>query len=147
MSLTPDFETFSKAYSAGRNQIVYTRLAADLDTPVSLMLKLTGAAENAFELLAEVTGHSKPRFRLGFDVERGVGEADRAQPGFHVFFAHRFDVEAQRAVERACRDVHEVHTSDNLVARGDFQDCAFLKGLDLSERLCRLREEDASGEA
>ena len=39
MALTPDFETFAKAYEAGENQVVYTRLAADLDTPVSLMLK------------------------------------------------------------------------------------------------------------
>ena len=43
MALTPDFERFASAYAEGRNQIVYTRLAADLDTPVSLMLKLTGA--------------------------------------------------------------------------------------------------------
>ena len=55
MALTPDFDTFARAYEAGENQIVYTRLAADLDTPVSLMLKLTGAAENAF-VLESVTG-------------------------------------------------------------------------------------------
>lgn len=55
MALTPDFDTFAEAYEAGRNQVVFTRLAADLDTPVSLMLKLNGAAENAF-LLESVTG-------------------------------------------------------------------------------------------
>ena len=55
MALTPDFDSFARAYEAGENQIVYTRLAADLDTPVSLMLKLTGAAENAF-VLESVTG-------------------------------------------------------------------------------------------
>jgi anthranilate synthase component 1 len=43
MSLLPDFETFRAGYEAGQNQVVYTRLAADLDTPVSLMLKLAGA--------------------------------------------------------------------------------------------------------
>ena len=42
MSLTPDYDSFAAGYAAGKNQIVYTRLAADLDTPVSLMLKLTG---------------------------------------------------------------------------------------------------------
>ena len=53
--MTPDFDTFRKAYDAGHNQIVYTRLTADLDTPVSLMLKLTGAGKHAF-LLESVTG-------------------------------------------------------------------------------------------
>jgi anthranilate synthase component 1 len=55
MALTPDFDGFANAYEAGQNQIVYTRLAADLDTAVSLMLKLTGAQKDAF-LLESVTG-------------------------------------------------------------------------------------------
>jgi len=53
--MTPDFETFKAGYEAGENQIVFTRLTADLDTPVSLMLKLTGAGKHAF-LLESVTG-------------------------------------------------------------------------------------------
>ncbi len=53
--MTPDFEAFAAAWAAGRNQVVWTRLAADLDTPVSLMLKLTGGQRNAF-LLESVTG-------------------------------------------------------------------------------------------
>ena len=53
--MTPDFESFARAYEAGENQVVHMRLAADLDTPVSLMLKLTGAARDAF-LLESVTG-------------------------------------------------------------------------------------------
>ncbi len=55
MNLTPDFESFARAHEAGENQVVHMRLAADLDTPVSLMLKLTGAARDAF-LLESVTG-------------------------------------------------------------------------------------------
>ena len=55
MELTPSFEDFARAYEAGENQVVHARLAADLDTPVSLMLKLTGAARDAF-LLESVTG-------------------------------------------------------------------------------------------
>ena len=55
MDLTPSFEGFSDGHDRGRNQVVYARLAADLDTPVSLMLKLTGAAKDAF-LLESVTG-------------------------------------------------------------------------------------------
>ncbi|MBC7132862.1 MAG: anthranilate synthase component I [Roseovarius sp.] len=55
MDLLPDYKSFARAYEAGENQVVHTRLAADLDTPVSLMLKLTGAARDAF-LLESVTG-------------------------------------------------------------------------------------------
>ncbi|WP_146345561.1 anthranilate synthase component I [Falsiphaeobacter marinintestinus] len=64
MALTPDFETFSKAYEAGENQVVYTRLAADLDTPVSLMLKLTGAQKDAFMLESVTGGEVRGRYSI-----------------------------------------------------------------------------------
>ena len=55
MELTPSFDAFARAFEAGENQVVHARLAADLDTPVSLMLKLTGGARDSF-LLESVTG-------------------------------------------------------------------------------------------
>ena len=55
MALIPEFAEFEAGYGAGANQLVYTRLAADLDTPVSLMLKLTDAGTDCF-LLESVTG-------------------------------------------------------------------------------------------
>ena len=64
MALTPDFDTFAAAYSAGQNQVVYTRLAADIDTPVSLMLKLTGASENAFVLESVTGGEVRGRYSI-----------------------------------------------------------------------------------
>lgn len=64
MALTPDFETFAKAYEAGENQVVYTRLAADLDTPVSLMLKLTGAQKDAFILESVTGGEVRGRYSI-----------------------------------------------------------------------------------
>ena len=64
MALTPDFDRFARAYEAGQNQIVYTRLAADLDTPVSLMLKLAGAAENAFMLESVTGGEVRGRYSI-----------------------------------------------------------------------------------
>ena len=64
MALTPDFDTFAKAYEAGQNQIVYTRLAADLDTPVSLMLKLTGAQKDAFMLESVTGGEVRGRYSI-----------------------------------------------------------------------------------
>ena len=64
MALTPDFESFARAYDAGENQIVYTRLAADLDTPVSLMLKLTGAQKDAFVLESVTGGEVRGRYSI-----------------------------------------------------------------------------------
>lgn len=55
MEIRPDFAAFEAAHARGANQVLWTQLPADLDTPVSLMLKLTGAAENSF-LLESVTG-------------------------------------------------------------------------------------------
>ncbi|MFO1105483.1 MAG: anthranilate synthase component I [Amaricoccus sp.] len=55
MPLFPPFDAFSDAHGRGENQLVWTRLVADLDTPVSLMLKLTEARKHSF-LLESVTG-------------------------------------------------------------------------------------------
>ena len=64
MALTPDFTSFAKGYEAGAHQIVYTRLAADLDTPVSLMLKLTGAQKDAFVLESVTGGEVRGRYSI-----------------------------------------------------------------------------------
>jgi anthranilate synthase component 1 len=64
MPLSPDFETFRQAHEAGRNQIVWTRLAADLDTPVSLMLKLSGAGRHAFMLESVTGGEVRGRYSI-----------------------------------------------------------------------------------
>ncbi|WP_339107019.1 anthranilate synthase component I [Thioclava sp. GXIMD4216] len=55
VALSPSFEAFDSGWQDGKNQLVYARLAADLDTPVSLMLKLTDASKNSF-MLESVTG-------------------------------------------------------------------------------------------
>ena len=64
MNLTPAFDAFEDRYAAGHHQVVYTRLAADLDTPVSLMLKLGGAAENAFMLESVTGGEVRGRYSI-----------------------------------------------------------------------------------
>ncbi len=64
MELTPSFDAFSRGFEAGENQVVYTRLAADLDTPVSLMLKLTGAAKDAFMLESVTGGEVRGRYSI-----------------------------------------------------------------------------------
>ncbi len=64
MALLPEFDAFAKAYAAGQNQVVYTRLAADLDTPVSLMLKLAGAGKHAFILESVTGGEVRGRYSM-----------------------------------------------------------------------------------
>ncbi|SLN16200.1 anthranilate synthase component I [Roseisalinus antarcticus] len=64
MALTPDFDSFRAGFEAGRNQLVYTRLAADLDTPVSLMLKLSGAGKHAFVLESVTGGEVRGRYSI-----------------------------------------------------------------------------------
>ena len=64
MALTPSFEEFSKGYEAGQNQVVYARLAADLDTPVSLMMRLTGAQKDSFVLESVTGGEVRGRYSI-----------------------------------------------------------------------------------
>ncbi len=55
MNLQPDFATFRTGYSRGKSQVVYSCLPSDLETPVSLFLKLTNGKPDSF-LLESVTG-------------------------------------------------------------------------------------------
>ena len=64
MALSPDYDRFAAGFDAGDNQIVYTRIAADLDTPVSLMLKLSGAGKNAFMLESVTGGEVRGRYSI-----------------------------------------------------------------------------------
>jgi anthranilate synthase component 1 len=64
LALIPSFEDFAAGYEAGKNQVVYTRLAADLDTPVSLMLKLAGARKDSFVLESVTGGEVRGRYSI-----------------------------------------------------------------------------------
>jgi len=64
MELTPDFAAFERAWGQGRNQLVTIRLAADLDTPVSLMLKLAEAAPLSFMLESVTGGEVRGRYSI-----------------------------------------------------------------------------------
>ncbi len=52
---SPNFENFEKNFHNGKTQLVWTSVPADLETPVSAYLKLTGDSENSF-LLESVEG-------------------------------------------------------------------------------------------
>ena len=64
MKLEPGFEAFERGWTAGTNQLVYARLAADLDTPVSLMLKLAEARTDTFMLESVTGGEVRGRYSV-----------------------------------------------------------------------------------
>ncbi|MEX1660649.1 anthranilate synthase component I [Thioclava sp. 15-R06ZXC-3] len=64
VALSPSFEEFEARWAKGQNQLVYARLAADLDTPVSLMLKLAEAQPNSFMLESVTGGEVRGRYSI-----------------------------------------------------------------------------------
>ena len=64
MQLSPGFAEFEAGWNAGQNQIVFARLAADLDTPVSLMLKLGDARADTFMLESVTGGEVRGRYSI-----------------------------------------------------------------------------------
>jgi anthranilate synthase component 1 len=64
MELTPSYQEFAAKYEAGENQLVYSRLAADLDTPVSVMLKLSEAQKDSFILESVTGGEIRGRYSI-----------------------------------------------------------------------------------
>ena len=57
MSVSPEFDAFAARYDGGKPQLVWTKLVADLETPVSAYLKLADGRANSF-LLESVEGGS-----------------------------------------------------------------------------------------
>ena len=64
MPLAPDFAAFAARHEAGLGQVVYRRLAADLDTPVSAMLKLGAARAGGFMLESVTGGEVRGRYSI-----------------------------------------------------------------------------------
>jgi len=67
--MEPAFDAFASQYGQGRAQLLYTRLVADMETPVSAYLKLgfesSGAArDNAFLLESVQGGETRGRYSI-----------------------------------------------------------------------------------
>jgi len=60
----PDFAAFAKAYDEGVPQVVWTRLVADLETPVSTMLKVAHERPNSFLLESVEGGATRGRYSI-----------------------------------------------------------------------------------
>lgn len=63
-ALAPDFDSFRAGWERGENQLVWARLAADLDTPVSLYLKLAAGRGDAFMLESVTGGEVRGRYSV-----------------------------------------------------------------------------------
>jgi len=64
MIMSPDYDQFARAYDGGAAQIVSTRLVADLETPVSAMLKLARNARYSFLLESVEGGAVRGRYSI-----------------------------------------------------------------------------------
>jgi anthranilate synthase component 1 len=67
MQIQPDYQSFDAAFAEGRPQALHVTIPADLDTPVSLMLKLTQARRDSFMLESVTGGDTRGRYSfIGF---------------------------------------------------------------------------------
>ncbi|PWR25844.1 anthranilate synthase component I [Zavarzinia aquatilis] len=64
MTIQPDFDTFRDAYEQGKPQVVWTTLVADLETPVSAMLKLTDGEPYRFLFESVEGGATRARYSI-----------------------------------------------------------------------------------
>ncbi|MDE2462629.1 MAG: anthranilate synthase component I [Alphaproteobacteria bacterium] len=64
MAIEPEFAAFATAYDQGRPQVVFSRLVADLLTPVGAYLKLAQNRHNAFLLESVQGGESRGRYSI-----------------------------------------------------------------------------------
>ncbi|UWQ20409.1 anthranilate synthase component I [Jannaschia sp. W003] len=62
--IEPGFPAFEAIHAEGRNQVLWTRLPADLDTPVSLMMKLAEAQPHSFMLESVTGGEVRGRYSI-----------------------------------------------------------------------------------
>ena len=62
--IEPDFPAFARRYDEGVAQVAWTRLVADLETPVSVMLKLAHERPNSFLLESVEGGATRGRYSI-----------------------------------------------------------------------------------
>ncbi|GLQ07221.1 anthranilate synthase component I [Sneathiella chinensis] len=64
MTILPAFSDFRDAYDQGKSQILWTTLVADLETPVSAMMKLAEGKANSFLLESVEGGAVRGRYSI-----------------------------------------------------------------------------------
>ena len=64
MAIEPEYSEFARVYDSTAPQVLYTKLVADLETPVSAFLKLAEGQENAFLLESVQGGETRGRYSI-----------------------------------------------------------------------------------
>ena len=64
MQIEPAEEAFAERYAAGKPQVVWTTLVADLETPVSAFLKVAGGRPMSFLLESVEGGAVRGRYSI-----------------------------------------------------------------------------------
>ena len=64
MKVEPSYESFAAGYEAGKPSVLFTRLVADLETPVSAMMKLADGKSYSFLLESVEGGAVRGRYSL-----------------------------------------------------------------------------------
>jgi len=64
VTIEPGPDVFAKKYAAGKPQVVWTKLVADLETPVSAMLKIGAGRSNCFLLESVEGGAVRGRYSI-----------------------------------------------------------------------------------
>jgi len=64
MLISPSYSEFQNAYERGGNQLVWAKIIADLDTPVSAYLKVAGDKPNNFLLESVEGGETRGRYSI-----------------------------------------------------------------------------------
>jgi anthranilate synthase component 1 len=64
MAILPDYAAFAERYDAGRAGVLYTRLIADLETPVSAFLKLGEGRDNSLLFESVQGGETRGRYSI-----------------------------------------------------------------------------------
>src|SRR5579883_115655 len=84
MKVEPSYSEFAARYAEGRPQLVWTRLVADLETPVSAMLKLAAERHYSFLLESVEGGAVRGRYSIiGLDPDLlWRAEGNRAEINF-----------------------------------------------------------------
>src|SRR6266498_503438 len=88
MQVSPEFDAFRRVYDLGEAQILSTRLVADLETPVSAMLKLARNARYSFLLESVEGGAVRGRYSI-IGIKPDViwkAEGNRAAINRHALF-------------------------------------------------------------
>jgi anthranilate synthase component 1 len=112
--IQPAYAAFAADYDQGRAQLVYTRLVADMETPVSAFLKLGEGKDNAFLLESVQGGETRGRYSiiglkpdLVWRCQNGGAEINRNALGD----AARFTAESAKPLESLRALIKEVRVT------------------------------------